>query len=275
MAVPCRRHKMGLKTTSTAYCAHRRVKERPLLWNAKHKSYADNVKRKLVWIEICKKVHSTWDTLSQREKETLENDLRKRWRSCRDRFRREVAQNEKSGASPSRKRPYPHFEELLFLLPTRSLRPTQGNISEEPTPEIQDSDEQEDIRPNVSPKSADEEQPEQPMYDYTVFGDSPPQTEEFVPRPSTSRRGRRKNSRPSVEEISPIETEAVRMMQRVNTPDMYDGFGTAVAGQCRKLDETKRDTFMSFVMIIAEYFAKTPILPPLAVPFLNVKYVLL
>ncbi|XP_041423205.1 uncharacterized protein LOC108695586 isoform X2 [Xenopus laevis] len=58
-------------------------------------------------------------------------EVQKRWRSLKDCFRRELAAQKKarkSGSSPSKRKIYIYFDDLLFLLPTMEAKPASGNI---------------------------------------------------------------------------------------------------------------------------------------------------
>lgn len=52
-----------------------------------------------------------------------ENYAKNCWRSAIDHFRKDYSAKEKSGCSSPARRKYSHFDELLFLAPTRELRP--------------------------------------------------------------------------------------------------------------------------------------------------------
>ncbi|XP_071970793.1 uncharacterized protein [Engystomops pustulosus] len=242
------------------------VKERPMLWDLQHKHYASKSKRSQAWIQICKELTSDWEEMEPREQWKMEEQVRTRWRSCRDRFRREVAINEKSGSSPSHKRPYQHFEELLFLLPTRTLRPTQGNIPKKTRGQAHEHLDTDDQTMEQSHTSLVEDAHGTDSQTNVEIDDSPPE-----PPPINTRQTRRRAARVQSDPISAIEHEAVNMMRRAGSQDMYDGLGVVVAGQCRRFPAGKRNLFIAYVMTVVELFDNCDILPSIDVLVNNLK----
>ncbi|XP_073436571.1 uncharacterized protein [Dendrobates tinctorius] len=60
-------------------------------------------------------------------------DVTRRWRSCRDTYRRERQLRSRSGAAGATKRKYLYFDRLHFLAPVMDLRPTESNLTERET----------------------------------------------------------------------------------------------------------------------------------------------
>ncbi|XP_071982570.1 uncharacterized protein [Engystomops pustulosus] len=237
------------------------VKARPQLWDKTYKDYSDNQKRENLWHEICLEMDSRWASLPSREKWRQEEELRKRWRSCRDRFRKDLAIKEKSGSSPTNRRPYQHFDELMFLAPTRSLRSTQGNFVDEDSNQTREADMEDESLPMSQGMDQDNVTFEEEMLSPVVAESPPPVPDESLPIAGRTRAVRRRNTQPTTANVSAIEIEAVNLLRKVGSEDLYDGFGHLVAGQCRNLPTEKQSTFMTFVVGIAEIFANTPILP--------------
>ncbi|XP_044155821.1 uncharacterized protein LOC122942327 [Bufo gargarizans] len=59
------------------------------------------------------------------------DDVKNRWRSFRDQFRKEMLQHARSGSGASKKRPYMFKNQLMFLREVMELRPTEDNLPEE------------------------------------------------------------------------------------------------------------------------------------------------
>ncbi|XP_073435955.1 uncharacterized protein [Dendrobates tinctorius] len=57
-------------------------------------------------------------------------DVTRRWRSCRDTYRRERQLRARSGAAGTTKRECLYFDRLHFLAPVMDLRPTDSNLTE-------------------------------------------------------------------------------------------------------------------------------------------------
>ncbi|XP_071995649.1 uncharacterized protein [Engystomops pustulosus] len=204
---------------------------------------------------------SRWPSLPSREKWRLEEDLRKRWRSCRDRFRKDLAIKEKSGSSPTNRRPYQHFDELMFLAPTRSLRSTQGNFVDEDSSQTHGTDMEDESLTMSQGMEQDNVPFEEDLLSPVVEESPTPQPEESQPIAQRTRAVRRRNTESSTANVSAIEIEAVNLLRKVGSEDLYDGFGHLVAGQCRKLQTEKQSTFMTFVVGIPEIFSQTENLP--------------
>ncbi|XP_066443142.1 uncharacterized protein [Eleutherodactylus coqui] len=107
------------------------VKSHPELWDPSDRGYSDRQKKTAAWSSVCCHLYPDWDCLDSRDKGILDNDVRRRWRSARDQFRREIVQREgQNGSAPPSKRPYIYLEELMFLMPVLDLRPANANGGE-------------------------------------------------------------------------------------------------------------------------------------------------
>ncbi|RVE51911.1 hypothetical protein evm_003377 [Chilo suppressalis] len=60
------------------------VQARPTLWNTDDKSYNNRRRRRHAWDEIAQEFNDNWDTLSDREKDDIVDELHKKWRNLRD-----------------------------------------------------------------------------------------------------------------------------------------------------------------------------------------------
>ncbi|KAG8548442.1 hypothetical protein GDO81_025361 [Engystomops pustulosus] len=107
------------------------VQGHPELWDPSNRGYSDRQKKADAWSSVCRYLYPEWDDLDNRDKDILDNDVRRRWRSARDQFRREIVQREcQNGLAPPSKKPYIHLEELMFLVPVLDLRPAIINGTE-------------------------------------------------------------------------------------------------------------------------------------------------
>ncbi|KAM3930894.1 uncharacterized protein RB166_004371 [Leptodactylus fuscus] len=79
------------------------VEAHPNLYEKKDPLYSDRHARDASWITVCQALYPDWATLSREMKDRIERDVRKRWKSVRDRFLKDIKKVEKSGASPSKK----------------------------------------------------------------------------------------------------------------------------------------------------------------------------
>ncbi|XP_073400447.1 uncharacterized protein [Dendrobates tinctorius] len=105
------------------------VRSHPALWDPSDRGYSDRQKKADAWTAVCCHLYPDWESLDNRDQGILDNEVRKRWRSARDQFRREIVQCQ-NGLGPPSKKPYIHLEELMFLVPVLDIRPANLNGAE-------------------------------------------------------------------------------------------------------------------------------------------------
>ncbi|XP_041437931.1 uncharacterized protein LOC121399958 [Xenopus laevis] len=118
--------KMGLEELIHA------VEKHPEVYDSSLSSYHDRYKRKLAWLDICKDVFMDWESLTETQQKLKEKEIQTRWRSIRDRFRKDfqASNSTKSGSSPQSLKTHPYFKELMFLQKTVEVRETSTNLEE-------------------------------------------------------------------------------------------------------------------------------------------------
>ncbi|KAM9501530.1 uncharacterized protein Hap1MRO34_011847 isoform 2-T2 [Clarias gariepinus] len=107
------------------------VEKRALIWDVSLPNYSDCYKKAKAWESIAKQLVKEWENKSVREKKEEVKRLKKRWKSLRDRFTRDMKNmNEKRSGmgSTKRKKSHPLFEEMLFLKSSTEKRQTSGNV---------------------------------------------------------------------------------------------------------------------------------------------------
>ncbi|XP_075707900.1 PHD finger protein 11 [Rhinoderma darwinii] len=85
----------------------------------------------------------------------------------------------------------------------------------------------------------------------------------------------RMTTSPSLE--SPLHSRKIRSsfhLERIRDVDDIDGFGLAVAGQCRRLPQDRQAKYMSYVLASADLFHAPPTLPELDILITNLQTVL-
>ncbi|XP_075696901.1 uncharacterized protein LOC142662571 [Rhinoderma darwinii] len=214
----------------------------------------------------------------------------KRWRSVRDRFMKVVRKAKRSGGSPVKRPKVPHHDDLLFILPSRGQRPTEGNFQEPEAPATQDEQQQMEREPTPSTSTQHEAEGEEqlagdlvatdmPLGEETPVSsplpvshlDAPPvATQVSDPAPHTcnsSRRGRRRTRRVRNRQLV-VQTESMSLIQRVDGDDKFDlfiFFGYALASSCRQMPTERQDHFIAFCHTVAADFPNAPALPELSV----------
>ncbi|XP_040283276.1 uncharacterized protein LOC120997308 [Bufo bufo] len=105
-------------------------RERPALWHTRAEVYHDRIRKGRAWKEISKELLPTaWNSASVSKKEKIIQQIKKRWNTCRNQFRRELNTKCKSGVW-GKKKPYMYTRHLQFLKPIMDLRRTVDNLSD-------------------------------------------------------------------------------------------------------------------------------------------------
>ncbi|XP_075711692.1 uncharacterized protein LOC142748488 [Rhinoderma darwinii] len=111
------------------------VQERHEIWDTRADSYHDRSAKEVAWDYIAQALfYSEWEKSTTRDRQRIVQDIKTRWRSCRDKFRREFGG--RSGDGASKKRRYISTKQLMFLKDIMEMRSTTDNLN--------DSDEESD-----------------------------------------------------------------------------------------------------------------------------------
>ncbi|KAM4026916.1 uncharacterized protein ACNLHF_022797 [Anomaloglossus baeobatrachus] len=101
------------------------VREREPLWNMGDRRHADSVVTRRLWEEVCREVVTGWEDLNPRAQNRAREKVQNRWRSIRDRFKKELNKEmlapSGSGGRVSR---YKYFRVLAILRTTMACRST-------------------------------------------------------------------------------------------------------------------------------------------------------
>ncbi|XP_040191378.1 uncharacterized protein LOC120940360 isoform X2 [Rana temporaria] len=143
------------------------VHARPELWDPECPGYADRVLKRSKWEEVYKFVTPNWDEMSATDQDNRGKEVYTRWRSLRDRYKKEVNEEksaERSGAPSTRRRANPHAEALSFLRRTTEMRAVPARAiarRASSSPENNTETSQETIPETVS--SQDYQEPPEPQ----------------------------------------------------------------------------------------------------------------
>ncbi|KAM4033971.1 uncharacterized protein ACNLHF_020690 isoform 2-T2 [Anomaloglossus baeobatrachus] len=274
------------------------VQARPLLWDKGSFGYTDRHRRDRAWIEICQILYPDWGGYSHPQQGVIEDDVRQRWKSVRDRFLKERRQAIRSGISLSKRRKMPFYDELLFIMPNCEPRTSQGSYHEtdslaespaahdelqqmesEPTPSTSaasiqkmelDLEDQVGLSWVATPPSPEEETPVSTtnIDAVTISTVSPipvsfPVTWPIPPTRTASIRGRSRRGLRVTDRHLEGESEAMFLNRRVESNDRFDFFGFGLAVHCRQMRPEHQDDFMSFVHAAAGLFHTADSLPDL------------
>ncbi|XP_075720762.1 uncharacterized protein LOC142761482 [Rhinoderma darwinii] len=107
----------------------RLVQERPEVWNTHAESYHDRTLKEAAWEQIAEALfEQEWADSRTRDRLQIVDDVKRRWRSSRDQFRREHGSGARSGDGGPQKRRYMYYDQLLFLREIMDMRPTSDTL---------------------------------------------------------------------------------------------------------------------------------------------------
>ncbi|XP_077112110.1 uncharacterized protein LOC143767585 [Ranitomeya variabilis] len=107
-------------------CLIDEVREREPLWNMADRRHADTGVTRRLWDEVCRNLFPRRESLHPQQQSKLVGKVRKRWRSLRDRFKREFNDEMKapSGSAGRKRSKYKYGQALSFLRRTMLSRVT-------------------------------------------------------------------------------------------------------------------------------------------------------
>ncbi|XP_069608673.1 uncharacterized protein [Ranitomeya imitator] len=273
------------------------VQARPLLWDKGSFGYTDRHRRDRAWIDICQILYPDWGGYSHPQQGVIEDDVRQRWKSVRDRFLKERRQAIRSGISPSKRRKMPFYDELLFIMPNCEPWTSQGSYQEtESLAESPAAYDQQQMESESTPSTSAapiqqvkvdlEDQvesswlatPPSPVEEtsaattkiaaVTISSVSPvpvviPATRPMLPTRTASIRGRSRRALRLTDRHLEGERESMSPNWRVEGNDRFDFFGFGLASHCRQMRPEHQDDFMSFVHAAAGLYDTAESLPDL------------
>ncbi|KAG8596526.1 hypothetical protein GDO81_001957 [Engystomops pustulosus] len=230
------------------------VETHPELWDASSDGYSDRQAREDAWTNIFRHLYPTWDAFTTKDQGIIEKDIKNRWRSVRDRFRKEMSMEEKSGTSPSKRKPYQYMQLLMFLRQARQPPQTSSGLDKEMGMPL--AKESEPLEGSSVPIVVETEQVNT---DFAVAG----QSTEPVPPPRVppSKSGGKCIIRSRAKITQELDDEILALLRRTWAEDDADAFSRTLADRIRWLPEPSRSRFMAYVLSSVEYFLP-PFYPP-------------
>ncbi|XP_073415627.1 uncharacterized protein [Dendrobates tinctorius] len=101
------------------------IEKHPEVWDRASELYKASHKKRDAWPAIVTEIYPQWPHLPKVGQHIIMDDVKKRWRSVTDRLVKSL--RTQSGTSPP-KRKVPYANQLQFILSSRNLRSTEGNI---------------------------------------------------------------------------------------------------------------------------------------------------
>ncbi|XP_044135221.1 uncharacterized protein LOC122927439 [Bufo gargarizans] len=177
----------------------------------------------------------------------LVDEVKNRWRSCRDQFRKEMVHS-RSGSGLSKKRPYMYKEQLMFLRAIMDLRPTEDNLEEDvEEPFEQRSSACEAEGPSLQPPTDVEEGRTSSASQVTA----PPPVEVEAALAGHTRR-----KRPAQPVDTSVNLQVLEYLNRARHEDNFDLYARSLATHFRNLPVERYFQIQSVISIALE--AATP-----------------
>ncbi|KAM4043773.1 uncharacterized protein ACNLHF_014047 [Anomaloglossus baeobatrachus] len=220
------------------------VESMPCLWDMASPDYSKKQLRENSWITVCRELYPRWHEADANLQNNIESDIRKRWRSVKDRFFKCLSECNKSGASPS-KTHIAYQEELQFLCSGRVLRQTEGNIGEPEEPALESTINNEDQSSHAS------EELVVPPPIIIVDPLCPTTSGSSTVAPSSGTGGheiqrakKRKNptTLASTKPNDPLTTQTLEFLKNTSTEDEFDTFASSMAKRLRQLNNKAKQS---------------------------------
>lgn len=244
------------------------VHTRPVLWDKTSSGYTDRNCRDTAWNEVCLALYPDWYGYEESLQWVIEQDLRKRWKTVRDRFLKWHRQLPGSSSPPARK--VPHHDELLFILPHRRLRPklqqTESPDDEDvkpqlrepspPPPAPEETVEIREIKQEEWPTTIlmETHSPETPQH-HMLFSPRSTPLCHVLPTPTrTSFPRRSQRTRRARDSLLEVESNELPHMRRGQGHDEWDAHGRGFAAACRQLRPEVRNDYVAFCLAAATDF---------------------
>ncbi|PIO23190.1 hypothetical protein AB205_0081820, partial [Aquarana catesbeiana] len=134
-AQPCDCGYIGLKMASAVSQVEliSAVQAHPELWDVAHPLHGDHIRKVKAWEDIRAAITPGWEQMRNAERKEISKIMQRRWKSLRDRVRRDLTDEEKaarSGAPAPTKKQHVYHSNLLFLRQNMQshTRPTTSNF---------------------------------------------------------------------------------------------------------------------------------------------------
>ncbi|XP_077112400.1 uncharacterized protein LOC143767763 [Ranitomeya variabilis] len=236
------------------------VRDIPALWDAADVSFKDRYFRDHCWTKIVRDLYPELDSLAIGNQLEIEKNVKQRWRSVRDRFNKFINSCDRSGSSPSRTS-FPFYDELQFLLTSRTLRRTEGNISSPPL--VDDNSEDgagtdgagtssgATISPSVTTASAGAACPAAAAGTSTAAAVGSSVTAEAVVTqkraayPLAGESRKKQTKKKNEDNTEKIASDTLNLLKQSSTEDQCDFFALTIARKARSLPPDRQSLFMA------------------------------
>ncbi|XP_069604996.1 uncharacterized protein [Ranitomeya imitator] len=203
-----------------------------------------------------------WDRYPGATQQKIDKDVRQRWRSIRDRFTQFLNDCSKSGSSPSKTK-FPFSEELQFIVTSRTLRKTEGNMS---AADLEDSDTEDGagsssgvggtISPSIPTASAESASTSAAAASTSASAAAEAsdsveavRVEKRAVYPVAAEKKKTKTKKNQEDQTVQIACDTLDLLKKSTTDDHCDSFAITVARKTRSLPPDRQSLFMSMVQM--------------------------
>ncbi|XP_044162297.1 uncharacterized protein LOC122946621 [Bufo gargarizans] len=231
------------------------IEERPNLWDTRLDSYHDRVLKDRSWEEIAQELDGEFSKADSKKRHIIISKIKNRWYSCRDQFKREMNQRQRSGDGSLAKKPYLYTANLQFLRPIMETRPTVDNLSQDPV-EVEAASGPSSTENPTAPPSLEGSPPLATVTEGTV----PPENIAGPQQINTQRRasGRRRGPPPPDSGLDTRTIVESRVMEYLNqnrgeSPD--ETMVKSLVPLLKKVPEERKARCLSAVALLMDLFA--------------------
>ncbi|XP_073425573.1 uncharacterized protein [Dendrobates tinctorius] len=198
-------------------------------------------------------MYPDWHSFTKATQSQIDSDVKQRWRSVRDRFNKFIASCQKSGASPT-SRTFPYFQELQFLITSRTLRSTQGNIIENVN-ESEDgagSCEAGDISAPCRNTTSDVAPSSSAAETSVSAADEPLGSSEACVAtafPVSGEPSKKRTKKKHIDTTLKASSDTLDLIKKTTSEDEFDFFGMTIANKIRSLTPERQSILMTMVQM--------------------------
>ncbi|XP_069599245.1 uncharacterized protein [Ranitomeya imitator] len=236
------------------------VHNSPILWDPTCDDYSNRVKRDDAWDKVVAELYpECLGMVPERKKEILK-DIRTRWRSVRDRFKKNVQEQERSGSAPKVKK-CPHYDNLQFLLSIRELQETKGNHVEDSQGQGSMTEESTSIISSCKDIKGPASSVSQAAVDCTpnIFSqtqDRRGSNVRAIRRQAVRRCQQRTKTLRQTAEATAVTQKAMQFLHRMDSNDNWDYFCASIADGFRKVPAENQWACASVMCTVVNLFQK-------------------
>ncbi|KAG9460938.1 hypothetical protein GDO78_018663 [Eleutherodactylus coqui] len=193
------------------------IESRPEIWDPAEPGYSDRDIKADAWIAVCSGMYPDWDSATAAIQSEILKDIKNRWQSVRDRYKKHEKECEKSGISSGNITAAPPTVETATADTEGPEQESRDDDIREGTPILEDS---QWSTPDLCPTSVTPEVGEQNVSRSSSAG--PSSRAGSSPEVSSERTSRSVAARPRRKNKPDAAQEVLTLLRRADTEDQWD-----------------------------------------------------